>query len=264
MDTDALRSEIFGQLALPDASGVPKYRRLSNALTEAIRRGVWQPGDRLPAEEQLTGMTPFSLGTVQRALRALTDQGLVIRQQGHGNFVADPRRQLADPWHCRFLNDNADDIVPIYSKAVRRTMVQETGPWLRWLRSTRVMQLDRIINVNEEFRIFSRFFADRELLSPLWHAPLEGLDGANFKDIIMRQVGLPITDIDRSIKLRRIDRQAAELIGVAPHSLILFMQAVARAGRDAAAIYYQEFYIPQTERALLLPEEKPRPPGRAP
>ncbi|AEE68819.1 GntR family transcriptional regulator [Bordetella pertussis] len=263
MDTDAIRSEIFGQLARPDNSGIPKYRRLSNILVEAIRRGVWQPGDRLPAEEQLTEMTPFSLGTVQRALRALTDEGLVIRMQGHGNFVADQQRQMADPWHCRFLDDESDGIVPIYSKAVQRAVVtpSETGPWQRYLHSGSVMRLDRIINVNDEFRIFSRFYADRELLQPLWHVPLEELDGANFKDIIMRQVGLPITEIDRSVRIRRIDAQAARLIGVAPEATVLFMQAVARAGRDAC-IYYQEFYIPETGRALQLPEQRPRVHGR--
>ncbi|WP_057111653.1 GntR family transcriptional regulator, partial [Bordetella pertussis] len=223
----------------------------------------WQPGDRLPAEEQLTEMTPFSLGTVQRALRALTDEGLVIRMQGHGNFVADQQRQMADPWHCRFLDDESDGIVPIYSKAVQRAVVtpSETGPWQRYLHSGSVMRLDRIINVNDEFRIFSRFYADRELLQPLWHVPLEELDGANFKDIIMRQVGLPITEIDRSVRIRRIDAQAARLIGVAPEATVLFMQAVARAGRDAC-IYYQEFYIPETGRALQLPEQRPRVHGR--
>lgn len=123
------------------------------------------------------------------------------------------------------------------------------------------MRLDRIINVNDEFRIFSRFYADRELLQPLWHVPLEELDGANFKDIIMRQVGLPITEIDRSVRIRRIDAQAARLIGVAPEATVLFMQAVARAGRDAC-IYYQEFYIPETGRALQLPEQRPRVHGR--
>ncbi|CFW84871.1 GntR family transcriptional regulator [Bordetella pertussis] len=48
MDTDAIRSEIFGQLARPDNSGIPKYRRLSNILVEAIRRGVCQPRSSSP------------------------------------------------------------------------------------------------------------------------------------------------------------------------------------------------------------------------
>ena len=61
--------EFFQVLQLPDRSGRPKYQRLADTLVDAIRQGLWRPGDRLPPEEELTQLTPFSLGTVQRALR---------------------------------------------------------------------------------------------------------------------------------------------------------------------------------------------------
>src|SRR5438874_848951 len=100
MAAESRRMEVFDGLRQPDRSGVPKYQRLANALLDGISRGVWRPGDRLPAEEELTELTPYSLGTVQRALRDLADQGLVVRQHGLGSFVAEKPRQLQDPWHC--------------------------------------------------------------------------------------------------------------------------------------------------------------------
>ena len=254
MTVDAQTFEIFQVLQLPDPSGRPKYQRLADALVEAIRKGVWRPGDRLPAEEDLTHLTPFSLGTVQRALRDLSDQGLVVRQHGLGSFVADPPRELQDPWHCRFLADDGQTVLPIYSQAVQRVLLPQEGHWSRHLgHGARVMRLDRVITVDEEFKIFSRFYADRGVLKRLWEMPMEKLNGANFKQIIVRQCQLPITDITHFVKLATFDDEACTRIDVPRGYHGTFMYAVARAGRDRVA-YYQEFFIGPTERPIKFPE----------
>ena len=258
MSADTRRLELFEALRQPDRSGLPKYQRVANTLIEAIKRGVWRPGDRLPAEDELTEMTPFSLGTVQRALRNLTDQGLVVRQHGLGSFVADNPRELQDPWHCRFLGDDGVTVLPIYSQAIQRIAVRGTGPWTAYLGSERgeVMQLDRIISVNEEFKIFSRFYADRMLLKRLWEMPMERLNGANFKQVIAREGKLPITDITHLVRFAPFDAETCARIEVEPGNSGLFMQAVARAGSELC-VYYQEFYIAPTARALVFPEQTP-------
>ncbi|VTU30461.1 GntR family transcriptional regulator [Variovorax sp. PBL-E5] len=256
MNANAQRLELFDVLKQPDRTGLPKYQRLANTLLDAIRRGLWRPGDRLPAEEELAQMTPFSLGTVQRALRDLADQGLVIRQHGLGSFVAEKPRQLQDPWHCRFLGDDGVTVLPIFSQAVQRATIRGDGPWTPYLGRQDVMRLDRIIDINGEFKIFSRFFADRTLLNRLWETPMDKLHGANFKKMIARQCQLPITDITHLVSIAPFDAESCERIAVAHDTTGLYMQAVARAGRDLC-VYYQQFFIAPNQRVLVLPEHTP-------
>lgn len=254
MTPESLRRDVFQALAYPDRLGRPKYQRLVDALVEAFRRGVWRPGDRLPPEEDLTQLTPYSLGTVQRALRALAEQGLVVRQHGLGSFVADRPRQLQDPWHCRFLADDQAQILPVYSKALQRVTVEAPGPWSQWLGpQASVMQLDRVIDVNNEFHIFTRFYADRHLLKKLWDMPLDKLHGANFKQLIVRQCQLPVTEITHFVRIAPFDDEACERVDVPTGSQGLYLQAVAHAGRDRC-IYYQEFFVGRTQRAMKFPE----------
>lgn len=253
MKAESPGTEIFDLLRRPDRSGRPKYQRLADALLEAIKQGHWRPGDRLPAEHELTELTPYSLGTVQRAIRNLADQGLVVRQHGLGNFVADPSRQMQDPWHCRFLADDGT-LLPIYTQAVERVAVQGAGPWTLYMgANASVMRLDRIITVNDEFRIFSRFYCDRTVLKRLWNMPLSRLHGANFKHVIAEESRLPITEITHLVRMSRFDAETCERIGVGARTMGIFMQAIARAGRNAC-VYYQEFSIPPNERALKFPE----------
>jgi len=97
---DAIRA----RLAADSSVGGPKYRLLRNAIVGAISGGEWTPGMRLPTEAELADILPYSLGTIQKAYGELVKHGLVVRSRGRGSFVAAPHRQMADPWHCRFLS----------------------------------------------------------------------------------------------------------------------------------------------------------------
>src|SRR5690606_8658109 len=57
--------------------------------------GVWRPHDRIPSEAELVAQFGFSRMTINRALRELTDEGLLVRLQGVGTFVAEPKGQSA-------------------------------------------------------------------------------------------------------------------------------------------------------------------------
>jgi DNA-binding GntR family transcriptional regulator len=82
---DSSQDNFFQRFRWPIEPGVPKYAQLRRAIISAIDQGYWRPGAKLPTELELTKLTPFSLGTVQRTLRALTDEGIIERRQGHGS-----------------------------------------------------------------------------------------------------------------------------------------------------------------------------------
>jgi GntR family transcriptional regulator len=235
--------------------GLPKYARLREMMVEAIRSGFWKVGEKLPTEQELTRATPFSLGTVQRALRDLAEEGLLVRRQGLGSFVAGTSKRMEDPWHCRFRDDSGRGFLPVFSTTLDRRPVFGTGPWSRHLpyRREGVLRIDRRISIADEFAVYSRFYADPELLRPLAEAPLETLDGANFKRLIAQECRLPITRITHDVRVAAFDREVAAVVGVALGSAGLAVEAVARAGRDTC-LYYQELFVPPTTRSLHLAE----------
>ena len=247
--------EVFSALTHKDPNNRPKYQRVIEALTKGIRDGVWRPGDKLPSEEEMVSLTPYSLGTVQRALRELAEQGLVSRQHGLGSFVTDAPREIENPWHCRFLDEDNKTVLPISSQAIRRVIVKGRGPWSQYIGAdVEVMRLDRIIHVNSgEFKVFSRFYADKLILSPLWELGLDKLNGVNFKQVIVEKFKLPITEITHMLRICDFDEEACERVGVEHPYQGIFLQAVARAGRDKCA-YYQEFYLGRTNRVIQFPE----------
>ena len=246
-------AELARHLAGANAQGVPKYVRLQEAVVECIRSGHWKPGDRLPAEEDLAEYAKMSLGTVQRALRNLSAQGIIVRQQGLGSFVGETQKRMQDPWHCRFLDERTGEILPVYSKAVRRQLVNARGPWSNYLGNGRILRIDRRLDIGGEFNVYSRFYADRGTLGYFWDCPLAELNGANFKVLITRECRLPITDIKHNVRLTTFAPEVARIIGVDHNVQGMFLFSMAYAGRDTC-VYYQEFYIPPTRRFLRFSE----------
>ncbi|MDT0609676.1 GntR family transcriptional regulator [Streptomyces lancefieldiae] len=71
---------------------MPKaYEVIADDLRRSIREGERKPGDRLPSEAELAHHYGRSVPTVQNALRLLSDEGLIDKQHGRGNFVRRPR-----------------------------------------------------------------------------------------------------------------------------------------------------------------------------
>lgn len=67
----------------------PGFEKVKKFVLTKIRSGVWRPGDPVPSEAALMARFGLSRMTVNRAMRELSDEGLVERIQGSGTYVAD-------------------------------------------------------------------------------------------------------------------------------------------------------------------------------
>lgn len=64
-------------------------RQLADQLRAAIDRGEHEPGEQLPSYRDLAAKYGLAINTVRDAVRLLSQQGLVVVQQGRGAFVAE-------------------------------------------------------------------------------------------------------------------------------------------------------------------------------
>jgi GntR family transcriptional regulator len=69
-------------------SGVPIYRQLVQQVRRDVMLGRLQPGDQLPSVKEVVDSLSVNPNTVVKAFAELEHQGLVIRRQGVGTFVA--------------------------------------------------------------------------------------------------------------------------------------------------------------------------------
>ena len=68
---------------------VPKYWKLAESLRAMMASGELLPGGQLPSVAQMQAQYGISLSTVNQAVALLEKDGLVVREQGRGTFVAE-------------------------------------------------------------------------------------------------------------------------------------------------------------------------------
>jgi GntR family transcriptional regulator len=80
-------------------SGVPIYRQLVEQVRREVMLGRLQPGDQLPTLREVVDALAINPNTVVKAYTELEHEGLVVRRQGMGTYVATrlPTGVLAAP-----------------------------------------------------------------------------------------------------------------------------------------------------------------------
>jgi len=73
---------------LDPSNSQPLYQQLQRAIRDAIESRVLSPDDALPPERQIATELAVSRITVRKAIDGLVEEGLLVRRQGSGNFVA--------------------------------------------------------------------------------------------------------------------------------------------------------------------------------
>lgn len=227
-------------LARTGAEGVPKHLALREAMRRLIESGQLAAGTRLPPEPEIAAAIGASVGTVQRALRTLAEEGLLNRRTRAGSVVAERRRPMERPWHLRFLGQDGAPL-PIYPRILRRVVVREEGPWQSHLGPLPLgaLLVERAIDVGGEFVVHSSFYGDPTRLGALMAAEEAMLTGVNLKLLLTRLCGLAVTRAQHRI----VARPVAEGGG-------LRVDALAWTG--PMPLYFQRLLVPPTKRVLDL------------
>jgi GntR family transcriptional regulator len=97
---------VAAELSLPEldpGSDRPVFKQIADHLREAIERGRYAPGEKLPSETRLIDHYDVARMTVRHAMQILQSEGLTVAEHGRGVFVRSrpPVRRLASDRFAR-------------------------------------------------------------------------------------------------------------------------------------------------------------------
>ena len=72
---------------LNKTEGIPLYVRIRESLHDDIRQEVYQPGQKIPSEDELAVQYGVSRMTVRQGISDLIEEGILYRRHGVGTFV---------------------------------------------------------------------------------------------------------------------------------------------------------------------------------
>jgi GntR family transcriptional regulator len=109
--------------------GIPRHTQITRWIEEQIRKGEYNPDDKLPSENELAEKFDVSRVTIRRALQSLESNGVIYRCQGLGSFVSDSRT----PHNLIRLTDFNEDMARAGMKSSSEVHYFGVIPTPQWL-----------------------------------------------------------------------------------------------------------------------------------
>jgi GntR family transcriptional regulator len=229
LDENGIVAVLSAELAAVQRT--PRYEQLIAAIEGLIRAGRLAPGAVLPRESDLAERLGLSRQTVGRALSELARRGLLRRRRGIGTFVAGP--QVAQPLGrlSSFVRTLAVDGQPpdAHLLGVRLTVDPDASPRLTARPDGFVFEISRLFRAGGEPFAYEQIYlrpADAERL------PGEQLAGGVIYDLLRDVCGIDVTHGHETMRLVRLDRTEAALLGAAPGDPAFLVQRITFAGDE--------------------------------
>ncbi|MGE3066390.1 MAG: GntR family transcriptional regulator [Hyphomicrobiaceae bacterium] len=236
----------------PGSGQGPKYLTVANAILRSVESGRWKPGDQLPSETDLAEQMQVSLGTVQKALKVLTDQGLVLRHHGRGTFVGSGRAPDEALRHFRFLAEGGRELLPVVSRVLSIDETAEQGPWAMFLGpADSYIRLSRILHIGGEFELSSEMYLPGEKFRQLLEVPTKSLHGVLIRDYLTTHFNTPTLKLEQQMRCGTLPPRVCNLINVPRNTMGLIWTLFAFTYRESPAIY-QKVFVPPSDRELQI------------
>lgn len=178
---------------------LPKFRQLESAILEAVRKGLLEPGKRLPTERALAERFGVSLGTAQKAMTCLAQDGIVTRARRRGTFIAGRTVAQEDIYVFRFKDPRTGKFVEPLIRMLSVTVAALRGPWNAFLGSDRLVRFERLMRVGLEPPVYSEFFVAHDHGAHLLGRPLDEIHSTSLHRLLGERFDRPTVRVEHKL-----------------------------------------------------------------
>ena len=216
-------------------SSVPLYYQLQELLHQQIGSGRFRVGDALPSEGELCRIFGVSRIVVRQALEVLEDDGEIVRRQGKGTFVAEPKLDLAAGGLLRVLTTKHGGACDVEVLDAHYTPVEEIVATR--LGVSEVLRIDWLLRVRDHPTAIAYSFLRPAAIGALARVAIRGARLGSGKPLA---VALELDHSEISVSTSQCSPYNAERLGIAPRAPVFLVDvteiALLRDGLEAVEV----------------------------
>lgn len=210
------------------------YQEVKQKITEDLVRGRYPMGQALPAEKDLSKELDVSIGTLRKAVDELVAEGIVVRRQGRGTFVAehDLKRLLYYFFHV--VKHDADKKVNPKVELVSLTSAtanKEEAAKLLIKEGSPVWRLVNRLYLDGKCVMIDQIALDKKRFHKLTRADYINREGSIYQ-LYQMNYGQTVVRSSERLRAGLANKQHAEWLGIKPQSPVLIIRRVALGMQD--------------------------------
>jgi GntR family transcriptional regulator len=213
--------------------GMTLYKEVQRQMLLALSAAEWQPGEALPAEKRLCERFSVSIGTLRKAIDELVAEGILIRHQGRGTFVATHGR---DQHAFRYFKVARHDRSKIYPSPklisfIKGKADKEACKRLGIAGVSKVFQFTNLLKLNDEPAVVDDITLPEALFAGLTKAQIDHRPSTLY-NFYQAEFGLNVIRIEERLRAALASDKVADLLGLAPGNPLLTVRRVAYSYND--------------------------------
>jgi GntR family transcriptional regulator len=234
-------------------SPLPIYYQLQTIIQNEIEDGRLKPGDAILPERKLAEQYKVSVGTVRQAIAPLVNEGLLIRMQGKGTFVAGTTMDPDYVRSYRFLADftEAESPITFTFKSLKKVAGStRINACLKIAAGQELFELKRLMLIDNEATAYSISYLPQRMFKRLGEIPSSRFEKLALYRIIEQVYGVATISRRELFSAATADKKVAGLLHVEPGSPVLLIEMMAYTHKERAYEFRKNFCTTQSKRLL--------------
>jgi len=202
------------------------FLRIRDWLRDAIERGDYRPGQRIPSEDELMKRFGVSRGTVRQAIYELVLEGWLYRVQGSGTYVSRPKYRQTLSRLTSFTEDMRSlGLTPSARLLACRHQPadRKIAEALKIAPGEEVIYIERLRLANNEPMALNISIMPYKFVPNL---EKENLETKSLYEILERQYGLLLFRAEQTLEPTIADQKTAKLLSVPVGAPILLVEGI--------------------------------------
>ena len=210
------------------------YEEVKQKITEDLVRGRYPMGQALPAEKDLSKELDVSIGTLRKAVDELVAEGIVVRRQGRGTYVAehDLKRLLYYFFHVvkHDVDKKANPRVELVSLNTAVATKEEASK-LNLKEGAPVWRLVNCLYLEERCVMIDQITLDKKRFKNFTRAEFINREGSIYQ-LYQMKYGQTVVRSSERLRASLVSKQHAEWLDIKPNSPVLVIRRVALGIQD--------------------------------
>jgi len=210
------------------------YQEVKQKITDDLVRGRYPMGQALPAEKDLSKELDVSIGTLRKAVDELVAEGIVVRRQGRGTYVAehDLKRLLYYFFHV-VKHDAGKKINPRVELVSLTSAIasREEASKLQIKEGTAVWRLVNCLYLDDKCVMIDHITLDKKRFKNLTRVDFINREGSIYQ-LYQMKYGQTVVRSSERLRAGLAGKQYSEWLGLKPDAPVLIIRRVALGIQD--------------------------------
>lgn len=214
-------------------TALPLYKDVKRRLTDALHRGIWRHGQMLPPEPQLAASLKVSVGTLRKSVGELVAEGILVRHQGRGTYVASHTRDVMLTRFFQIVDRDGNKHLPrTQTLSFRRARADAgTAEALHLTVGAPVLHIEALLHLDDEPVILDRIRLPCELFPDMTERIFSERDTTIYA-LYQSRYDITVVRIEESLTATLADTRVRTLLRLAEPAPVLRIARTAFAHND--------------------------------